>query len=67
MNGSKPTSPAYWFLSCGGRFRKGMAGEFLERGALLVVDTMANGEDDASVMMLLLLFGLLCGLGQCMS
>ena len=36
-----------------------MAAEFLERGALLD-DTMANGDEDASVMVL---FGLVCVIG----
>ena len=56
MSGSKPTSPAYCCWRLGGRFKKGIAAEYLERGAVLVVegdDTMANsGDDDVSVMML---------------
>lgn len=42
-----------------------MAAEFLERGALLVVDTMANGDEDASVMLAVSVWCLF-GLGRCM-
>ena len=63
MNGSKPTSPAYCCWRLGGRFKKGIAAEYLERGGGAVVlegdDTMASGDDvdvDASVMT----YSLLC-------
>ena len=56
MNGSKPTSPAYCPVRFGGRLRNGIAAEYLERGALVVVvdeDTMATEEmEEASVMVL---------------
>jgi len=35
----------------GGRFRKGMALEYRESGALVEDDTMANGDEDDSVML----------------
>ena len=68
MNGSKPTSPAYCCWRLGGRFKKGIAAEYLERGGAVVFlvlpvegdDTMAtSGDVDASVM-LSVAFMLLC-------
>ena len=63
MKGSKPTSPAYCCWRLGGRFKKGIAAEYLERGGAVVVlegdDTMANGDVDASVMLSVVLDDLL--------
>ena len=63
MNGSKPTSPAYCCWRLGGRFKKGIAAEYLERGGAVVLvlpvegdETMANGDVDVSVMT----YSLLC-------
>ena len=59
MKGSKPTSPAYCCWRLGGRFKNGIAAEYLESGGAVFVlegdDTMANGDVVASVMLLLVI------------